>query len=646
MIPRSIKHNLAGLRRRERLLLLSWGAARWLALVLALLLVCGLVDWLIDRERDTPWNVRYTLFGIQVAVAVVTGFVLVLWPQVRRLRDDDLALFVEEKVPTFRHRLISAVQLNRPNARTGGMSAELIAVVTREAEQQARQVSFARLADHQRLAWSAAIVLPVILLAALPFVLWPEIASALWQRQRLAEVEIPRRVYLESITAEVWPSGDKVKLLYRVSGPGVADDLPGYVTVMPDGQPSDRFALEFERRDKGEAIYTSEVPPSSSDFAYSARLGDGRTRRPDYVKFVPRPVVTDQRAWVQLPAFCGLRPDDRRYEVPQGRGDVVGIRGSAARIAIRVQKPVASALLEILGPETAESKPGELPGPEVCKRVVKMQLGSDEREAEAVFDLKAEESGYRILVADSYGFSNVPAPRRGLRVVEEEPPQVFLLKDTFGAGADSDLEGIPVPVGGAIRIPYVANGAYGLGGARVLYRALAEHQSGNEEVKEKPWVALPLPEVLPNKDSGDFDPKRGVFENTGFDQEVPFHAVPLPAPLTLLGRTLGGGRSFLRTSGLVERDEQGITRPLSLKVGAKVEYCVEIFADKNDLATQPDPNRAYATHRPWARSETRVTEVVTFEQFQAWGRMVADEENRLRKLDSQQRGVFGSGPQE
>jgi hypothetical protein len=648
MIPRSIKQNLAALRRRERLLLLLWGAARWLAVVLLLLLACGLIDWLIDRDRDTPWSIRYTLFGVQAAVATIAAFVFVLWPQLRWLRDDDLALFVEDKLPDLRHRLISAVQLNRHGADLQGMSVELIAVVTREAERQSQQVRFARLADHRRLAWGAALVLPALLLVVLPFLLWHDIAHALLERQALRDVEVPRSIYLNDKTAEIWPSGDKVTLRYQVTGPDLGDQLAGTVTVTPHGQPSDRFPLAYVKAaPSGGAFYEAEVPPSTLDFLYSARLGDGRTRQPGQVKFVPRPVVTEQRAWVLLPAFCGLRPDGSRYEQPQGRGDVVGIPGSTARLVIAVQKPVKSARLEILSTETAGSKASELPGPETCKRTIDMTLGTDGQEAEAIFDLRPEESGYRIHVADSYGFLNVPAPRRGLRVVPEDAPQVFLLRDSFGQGADSDLEGIPVPVGGAIRIPYVAHGPYGLGGARVLYRLLEEHKSGDEEAKLKPWVALPLQELKAHKDSGPFDPKRGVFENSSFEQEVPFHAVPSDAPERIMGRTLGGGRVFLQTKGLVERDEKGNTTPVSLKVGAKIEYCVEVFADMKDYAAQLDPNREYASRRPWARSETRVTEVVTFDQFRAWSQSLADEENRLRKLDSQQRGVFGgTAPQE
>lgn len=649
MIPRSIKRNLASLRRRERLILLAWGAARWLAVVLVLLVACGLLDWLIDRERETPMLVRQVLLGLQIVVAVAAAAFFVLWPQMRRLRDDELALYVEDKVPAFRHRLISAVQFNRPGTDLGGMSLELVQVVTREAERQADELTFASLAEHHRLTRGMAILVPALLLAALPFVLWPNIALALLARQGLAEVEVPRSVYLESQTAAVWPAGEKVQVIYRVTGPGVRDDLAGQVTVTPQGQPSDRFPLEFvERTDDGAALYSAEVPPAAQDFRYSARLGDGRTRRPSQVQFVPRPIVSDQKAWVQFPAFCGLRPDGGRYEIPQGRGDVIGIKDASARIAIGVQKPIASAMLEILAPGSLDAKSGEAV-PEICTRVVKMALGSGGDEAEAVFDLDPNETAYRVRVKDHYGFENVPLPRRGLRVVPEESPQVFLLKDSFGSGADSDLEGIPVPLGGSIRIPYVAHGPYGLAGGRLLYRAVVEHESGNEDVKPKPWVVLPLPEISASKESGPFDPKRGIFQNTSFDQEVPFHAIASPAPDTLLGRTLGGGRAFLRTGGLVERDERGKTTPLKLKIGAKLEYCVEVFADKNDLAAQPDPNRDYRddeVRRPWARSETRVTEIVTFEQFQAWGRAVADEESRLRKLDSQQRGVFSTGRQE
>src|SRR4051794_16861949 len=116
MVPHFIQNNLDALRRRERILTFAWGLACWLAIVLALLLLCCLLDWLIDRQRDTPTNVRRGMFLVQVVVAGSAAFWSLVWPQVRRLPNNMLALWVEDKHPYFQHRLISAVQLNEPGA--------------------------------------------------------------------------------------------------------------------------------------------------------------------------------------------------------------------------------------------------------------------------------------------------------------------------------------------------------------------------------------------------------------------------------------------------------------------------------------------------------------------------------------------------
>ena len=92
MVPRSILKNLASLRRRERLLTLVWGAACWLAIALMLLLLCMFADWLIDRWRDTPMTVRVGFAITQLSVWAIGAFLFLLWPQIRRLPDETLAL--------------------------------------------------------------------------------------------------------------------------------------------------------------------------------------------------------------------------------------------------------------------------------------------------------------------------------------------------------------------------------------------------------------------------------------------------------------------------------------------------------------------------------------------------------------------------
>ena len=644
MIPRTLGVKLAQLRRRERLLALAWGTARWLAVVLTALLAACFVDWLVDRERDTPWAVRRLLLAAQVMLAAAVGYWFLVRPQLHRLRDDTLALWVEDRHPALRHRLISAVQLTRPTARREGMSMELIAVVAREAEQHSAALDFAAVADHGRLRRAAVTLAPVLVLTAVLFLLLPDLCNVLLARQLMADVEIPRSVYLEPVVwDEVRPAGEKVTLQFRVRSADIDPDWLGDVYVTPRGQPRDRYDLEFSRMDGADAIFQATIAPSSVDLTYTARLRDGRLRQAARLAMVPRPVVIEQLAWVQLPAFCGAKPDGGRYEQPQGRGDIVGIPGSSARVFIKTQKPVRRAFLQVFGPKpepaTVAASGPDTPAasfevPEIFKREVVLTLGADGITAEGAFDLRPDESGYRIVTVDEHGFDNVPAPRRGLRLAPEEPPQVALLKEQMppsgpialeASWEDFEVDGLPIVPGKKIRVAYVAQGPYGLGRARFLYRIIKKTESGNEEAKEEPWRALDLPEIKANPVSGAFDPKRGAFEHSPLTETIYFHAVPSSKPDSELGRTLGGGRFDFETKGIPD----GMGGLLTLRVGDQLEFCVEVFADK-DVAAQ----------RPSARSDVRIRPIISGEDFARWFSDALQEERRLKDLDAKQRGVF------
>ncbi len=638
MIPPIIQTNLARLRRRERLLALAFGFACWLALVLVALALACFVDWLIDRERDTPWEVRRLLLALQVLIAGAAGYVFLLRPQLRRLPDATLALWVEDKQPALAHRLITAVQLGRWGAKVEGMSPELIGVVTREAEEQSRALNFAEVADHGRLRRAGQVLVPVLAVLALLAAINPSLTGVLLARQLQANLDIPHLVTIEALKPEdVRPAGEKLALEFRVSAADIDPAWQGHVYVTPQGQPRDRYPLQFARWDGADAIFQTTLVPSSAQLIYTARLEDGRMRRPATVALVPRPIVTEQLAWLQLPEFCGKKPDGTRYEQPQGRGDIVGIPGSGARLAIKIQKPVRRAFLQILGPESTPAKKDvspEEPLKETVKREIELDLAADRSSAAGAFDLRPEESSYRIVAIDEYGFENIPAPRRGLRLVPEEAPQVTLLKEQMppagpiAAGSsweDFEVDGLPVVPGKKIRVAYVAQGPYGLGRARFLYRIVRKVESGNEEVKEEPWRTLDLVEIQAGPNSGSFDPKRGAFENSSLAETIYFHAVPSPDPDRVLGRTLGGGRFDFETKGIP--DFKGGTIPL--RVGDQLEFCVEVFADK-------DPS----SKRPSARSEIRTRPIISGEEFARWFADALQEERRLKDLDAKQRGVF------
>ncbi len=607
------------------MLTVAWGLVRVLAVVVAALWLGGVIDWAVDREQDTPYALRVGIAVVQSLAILAAIFFFLLKPLFRRLPDDDLSLWVEDKHPVLRHRLISTVQLNRPSAVLAGMSTELIAIVTRETEVVCESLRFVEVADHRRSSWCVKLLIPTLLVALLPFTLFPGLASSLLARQALLNVEIPHRVDIEHASITVWPAGEKLQLLYRVTG-DVDDGWEGEVVVTPDGYPTDRYPLRFlKRTPEGAALFVADIQSSSVDLTHRAKLYDGRTRNSARLRFVPRPTIAQQEAWLLLPAFCGLRPDGQRYELAQSRGDVVGITGSAVRVRISTHAPITEAKLELLGYAQAPTSDQE-EVPEIVLRTLNMAIGADHGNwAEVSFDMTDNLSAYRIHVWDEHGFNNQPAPRRTVRLVPEEAPQIALLKDDFGGGIGIDFEGMPVREGFSIRVPYVAQGNYGLGRAFLHYRILKKRESGNDDVEEESFIKLPLVELAAGKDTGPFDPKRGIFQNQGEEDELPFHAVPSPDPSKILGRTLGGGRVFLKTKGLINM--QGKT--VKLQSGDRVEYCVEVFADKDSDAK-----------RPSSKSETRVSTIVNELEFIAWLDNLTREQERLRNLESQQRTLF------
>lgn len=634
MVPRSISQKISGLRFWERSLQIVWGTARLLAIVLSVFIVFCLLDWLIDRNQNTPWLLRAFLLLTLLSITAGAAFLFIAWPLFRRLSDSELSLWVEDKHPELQHRLISAVQLNQPDAKLAGMSPELVALVTREAERDAQRIAFMKVADGRRLGWSVAALVPVLAVAALLFVLIPDLAGALMARQFLLNVEIPRSVHIENMSREIWPSGEKVELRFRVTGKKLdektAQKLVGDVYVYPERLPRDQYAMRFAEWKNGAAEYAVQVPPSATNFTFWARLEDGRMHKSERVRFVPRPSISAQTAWLVLPEYCGVRADKKPYEKLQSRGDIAGIKGSSARVQIDIQKPVKSAKIELLTAKVGGDSAKDAFEEELL-RTVDMKLSKDGKKAEGVFPLVPEAVSYRLVVTDEYGFSNVPPPRRLVRIVPEDAPQVFLLREQFppagkllsdGPTEDYVVDGVPALLGGPVQIGYACEGPYGIGEVRILYRVLKKSESGNEPVQQDAWQVLKLKRVTAGKDVGEFDFNRGVFEKTGIFDQVEFYDRPL-LPEADPSRK-GGGRYDLKTKGLVGSGGELI----KLKEGDQVEFCVEVFAG------------ATGDGRPSARSETRVTNVVGFDEFTRWIRDTVQEEHRLRTLEQGQRGVF------
>jgi hypothetical protein len=596
-----------------------------MVLVIVLLSLACAIDYFIDRQQETPWSVRVLLFLLQLAAIMALSFFWVIHPLLRRPSESELALWVESRMPDLRHRLVTAVQLNELGARTEGMSPELIAVVTREAQRQTSQAHFAGIADARRLGWALALAVPVALGAAIVALAVP-VAPALLARQLLVDIPVPRDIYIKAVASErISPSGEPLVLEFLVSGKGAAAGLEGEVRIDPENLPSEEYPLVFSRLTAEGAIYHTEIPASSVDFSYSAFLGDGRKNPAGKVRYVPRPVVTDIQAWTLLPESCGLKPPtgseekiSRRYDVAQPGADVIAIPSCDVKVQVTMQKPVSAAELRLLAAPR---------GP-----VIPLKLDSSGQVASGVFSLTGDIKvhGYEILVTDTHGFPNEPRPRRSIRIVPEEPPHVSLLPVSFPDPSlpvvleDHIVQGMPIYPGLPIPIAYSCQGRYGLHHAQLLYRFPKKPDSGEgEPAKEEEWAVLDLPEVLQSEKTGPFLPRIGLFANSPPEAQVAFHAMPSPDPYARLGRIEGGGRFLFQTKKLFYRD-----KPVELKPDDQIEVCVEVFAGKP------------GDGRPSGRSEARVFSVMSRDDCLLWTFELINEQKRLEDLRQKQESMF------
>ena len=239
---KSVLGQLDRWRRRERVVRVLWGAARVVAISGTVLAAACLFDWLVDRYSgsqrfreamrrtrlfapsdplsvgETPFGLRFLMTAGQLALAGLLLYYLVLRPWRRTPPVDDFASRAEEAFPAFDHRLVTALQLNRPAADTRGMSETLIRQVTTEAGEIAGRHDLLSLVEYRRAGLAAAVVAPVLLLWALFAVLSPTLAGILLKRQALLGGEIPRRTQLVDHTAKVHPTGTEVVVRFEAVG--------------------------------------------------------------------------------------------------------------------------------------------------------------------------------------------------------------------------------------------------------------------------------------------------------------------------------------------------------------------------------------------------------------------------------------------
>jgi hypothetical protein len=653
---KSLVRQLRRWQFRVRLIRLGWGLARWVVVVAAVLAVCCFTDWVWDRYADTPKLLRVAMTAGQLALAGVLALWLVVRPWFTAPPIVDLALRAEKEIPEFGHRLVTALQLNRPGARTEGMSPYLIQEVTREAGEMAARHDLLRLVDYQPLHRAAFVLAPVLFAVAGFVALKPDLAFALLKRQALLGADIPRSVWLENATQPVWPNGAEVLIRVKVGG-RVDPEREGTVYVTPKGQPTDKYPLAFRSwNEDGTALYESKLPPSSAAFTFTARVADGRMRQRGSVEFEPSPAVEAIEAWLLLPEYLGTQPNKRRYTREQARGEVVdALPRSDIRVWASFNKPVVKALLIPIERGTGNTEADRPP-------VSAVELNFDRQQAVWVFPTSPRLIAYRIELEDDRGFRSTAQARRGVRMLPDQPPAVEIKPESFRDPDPATYSGkvrpedfifdLPLSLkrpedrqpgdrDGQVMVTYLTRSQMGVSRVNLRYRVVPRANPGDANPEQRVvnhpsedptgdvFFRLPLNPVTPVLESGPFVPDLGLFQKSGAEGQVDCYIFPSPDPRTEPGELAAGGRYNLEVSKLKYRLPDGkLAEP---KIGDTVEIYVEVY-DK-----VPDPDRK----RPAGYSGRPIRKTIVTEEEAARQLLARDEiRARLAEYEKGQQGVF------
>jgi hypothetical protein len=299
---------LNALRRKHAAV--AAGTAAVAAVGLAVLCLAG--GMLLDRWMDLPYTARAALLIVDgitlVAMLVWRG----LWPVVRGPDVEQAALWVEQAVPAFGSRLISAVQFIRHPVAAGTSPAMVLALV-QQTEAAAADVDFAAVVPVRPLRRLANVCAGVIVVVGIGFAWGGRTSLALAERALLRPVPFPHRTHVTVVTGDVTVArGDPVTLSAVAAG-----------RVPSDGRVSVRYGsgatAELPATANGDH-FDRAIENVQEPFVYRFTIGDDESA--EYrVRTAERPAVQAVRCLVTPPAYTGLPPGARSpwdLSVPAG----------------------------------------------------------------------------------------------------------------------------------------------------------------------------------------------------------------------------------------------------------------------------------------------------------------------------------------
>lgn len=359
----------------------SWAAAA-AAAVLLLALVAHAIAQPEGRVLVALWAVA--------ALAAAVSLAWIVGPLRRAPGDGQVARFVEECCPELEDTLVTAVA---EREQTGPRP--LLAAVVGDALHRVRALDPDRVVSRDALRRAAIIAAAATVVL---FVLGVFSAGPAGRAARVFALYVfPERLVLEVVPGDVKVrAGQPLQIHARI--PGTAG---GVVPLLRYGAGKEWREARMEA-DKDGRAFGFAFEQVEQGFKYTVSAASATSREYNVTVIRPPRVERIDLSY-EYPSAFGLKP-----RIEEDSGDIYGPAGTRVRVSVQTDKPVTSAMLNLVGGAPVTLTP----------------VG-DHVEGEIVI---ADDGSYRVALADADGLSNPGDTEYFIRTLEDRPPDVRVLR--------------------------------------------------------------------------------------------------------------------------------------------------------------------------------------------------------------------------
>ncbi|HSJ65743.1 MAG TPA: DUF4175 family protein [Gemmatimonadaceae bacterium] len=338
---------IRAVRRRWRLRVALHGAAIAVAIVLALLIAGALG---VERFRYDPAAIIAARVLVALALVIAVAWLLA-WPLMRRLPDDQVALYLEEHEPSLEMAVLSAVEQRAGRVDAGARDSGLAAQLEKSARDRSRAVEGGARVERTPIQRAGVTLGVAVLIGAILLGAGPE-----WLRRgtvvlltpwRSAEAAMPFSIGVQPGNATIAKGGDQE----------IAAQLRGFLTS--DVTLAVRRGLEgsWER---------IPMDAAADSATFGVRLFDLTEATTYYIEangvrsgvfridVVALPYVDRIDLEYRFPTYTGRAP-----EHVEGGGDIAALRGTTVRLTATPTMPSAEGRIIVDGRDTLPIAPGD-----------------------------------------------------------------------------------------------------------------------------------------------------------------------------------------------------------------------------------------------------------------------------------------------